>query len=52
MKILNIPQNEDRRFKVTKGREVHKFKELTNVDYLRKKLNVIKKWKEEELYSD
>ena len=28
MKILNISQNEDRRFKVTKGREVHKFKEI------------------------
>lgn len=52
MKVLEIAQNEDTRYKVTKGREVHKYKELTNIDYLRKKIKVIDKLKEQELYSD
>lgn len=52
MKVLNIPQNEESRYKVKKGREVHRFKELTNIDYLRKKINVVNKWKEQDLYSD
>jgi CRISPR-associated exonuclease Cas4 len=52
MKVLDIPQNEEKRYKVNQGREIHKFKELTNVDYLRKKINVVKKWKEQELYSE
>ena len=52
MKVLNIKQNEDTRYKVIKGREIHKYKELTNVDYLRKKIKVINKLKEQELYSN
>lgn len=52
MKVLNIPQNEDTRFKVQEGREVHKYKSLTNQDYLRKKIGVIKKESEQELYSE
>lgn len=52
MKVLNIPQNEESRYKVQKGREIHKFKELSNIDYLRKKIKVTNKWKEQELYSD
>lgn len=52
MKVLNIPQNEDTRFKVMKGREIHQYKSLTNVDYKRKKLGVVNKVIEEELYSD
>ena len=52
MKVQNIPQNEDTRFKVNEGREVHKYKELTNIDYLRKKIKVIDKFKEQELFSD
>jgi len=51
MKVLNIPQNEHSRFKVNKGREIHKYRSLTNKDYLRKKLNVVKKESEQELYS-
>jgi len=52
MKIQNISQNEDTRYKVEKGREVHKYRELTNVDYLRKKIKVTEKLREQELYSD
>ena len=52
MKVLNIPQNEETRYKVVKGREIHKYKELTNKDYLRKKIQVKQKLKEQDLYSD
>lgn len=38
MNVLNIPQFEDRRFKVLKGREVHKRRESENRSYLRKKI--------------
>lgn len=52
MKVLNIPQNEESRYKVQEGREVHKYKSLTNQDYLRKKIGVIKKEIEQEIYSE
>ena len=41
MNVLNIPQFEDRRFKVLKGREVHKRRERENRSYLRKKIGVV-----------
>jgi len=40
---LCIPQWEEKRFKVLKGREIHKIKAETNKTYLRKKLGVLKK---------
>lgn len=43
MHVQNIPQHEDRRFKVLKGREVHQRRETENKAYLRKKLGVVKK---------
>ena len=43
MHCLDIPQHEDSRFKVIKGREVHDEKRITNTEYLRKKLGVVKK---------
>ena len=43
MHCLDIPQHEESRFKVMKGREVHEKKLITNPDYLRKKLGVVKK---------
>jgi len=43
MHCLNIPQHEDHRFKVLKGREVHKRREKENRDYLRKKIGAVKK---------
>ncbi|OQY08000.1 MAG: CRISPR-associated protein Cas4 [Fusobacteriia bacterium 4572_132] len=52
MKVLQIKQNEESRFKVMKGREIHKYKSITNKEYKRKKINVIKKEIEQELYSD
>jgi len=41
--VLNIPENQERRFKVQKGRQVHADKERQNPDYSRKKLGVIEK---------
>ncbi|CAG1009126.1 MAG: CRISPR-associated protein Cas4 [Candidatus Methanoperedens sp.] len=43
MHCLAIPQHEESRFKVIKGREVHDEKRITNTEYLRKKLGVVKK---------
>lgn len=43
MHVLDIPQHEDTRKKVRKGREVHKMKSITNKKYLRKKLGVVGK---------
>lgn len=43
MRCLDIPQHEESRFKVLKGREVHEEKRITNTEYLRKKLGVIRK---------
>jgi CRISPR-associated exonuclease Cas4 len=43
MHVQNIPQYEDRRFKVLKGREVHQRRETENKAYLRRKLGVVKK---------
>ncbi len=38
MNCLNIPQHEDERYKVMKGRDVHEEKSKINKDYLRAKL--------------
>ncbi|OGH04317.1 MAG: CRISPR-associated protein Cas4 [Candidatus Levybacteria bacterium RBG_16_35_11] len=43
MQCLAIPQHEESRFKVIKGREVHDEKRITNTEYLRKKLGVVRK---------
>lgn len=43
MYCLDIPQHEENRFKVLKGRDVHETRKLTNRDYTRKKLNCIRK---------
>lgn len=43
METLAIPQKEENRFKVQKGREVHKKKALINKSYMRKKLGVVEK---------
>jgi CRISPR-associated exonuclease Cas4 len=52
MLVQNIPQNEHSRYKVNKGRDIHKYRSLTNKDYLRKKLNVVRKEVEQMLYSE
>jgi len=43
MHCLNISQREDSRYKVLKGREVHKEKEQINRTYLRKKIGAVQK---------
>ncbi|WP_240664376.1 CRISPR-associated protein Cas4 [Methanosarcina sp. MSH10X1] len=43
MYCLDIPQHEEKRFKVLKGREVHETRKLTNKDYLRRSLDCIRK---------
>ena len=43
MNVLMIPQYEDRRYKVLKGREVHRQRETRNQAYLRKKIGVVER---------
>lgn len=43
MNCLDIPQHEELRYKVLKGRELHERREIENQDYLRKKLGCIDK---------
>jgi len=43
MHCLDIPQHEESRFKVLKGRDVHEQKRITNTAYLRKKLGMVGK---------
>lgn len=43
MRCLDIPQHEDERYKVMKGREVHDEKAKINREYLRKKLGCVAK---------
>ncbi len=43
MFTLDIPQREEKRFKVIKGRKVHEEKARINKEYLRKKLGAVEK---------
>lgn len=43
MNCLCIKQNEDKRFKVLKGREIHDKKARSNIAYLRKKIGCVSK---------
>jgi CRISPR-associated exonuclease Cas4 len=43
MYCLDIPQHEEKRFKVLKGREIHEVRRKTNTQYLRKRLGCIRK---------
>ncbi len=43
MNALGISQQEGKRFKVQRGREVHREKQIRNRAYLRKKLGVVKR---------
>ena len=43
MHCLGIAQREERRYKVLKGRELHEAREKTNRDYVRKRLNCVRK---------
>ena len=52
MNCLGIPQNEDQRFIVLKGREVHEQRRTRNPDYVRKKLGCVAKDRDVYLVSD
>ena len=43
MNCLNIPQHEEQRYKVLKGRELHERREKENREYLRKKIGCVAK---------
>jgi len=43
MNSLCIPQREEKRLKVLMGRELHKERSKTNVDYLRKRIGAVEK---------
>lgn len=43
MTCLNIPQHEEQRYKVLKGRELHERRSRENRDYLRKKIGCVSK---------
>ena len=42
-RCLGIAQREERRYKVQKGRELHESREKVNRDYIRKRLNCVRK---------
>ena len=42
--VLGIPQYEEKFYKVMKGRDIHTLKASQNIDYLRKKIGVRKKY--------
>ena len=50
--VLLIPQNEDKYFKVERGREIHDEKLERNKDYLRKKIGAVQKWTDMYLGND
>lgn len=50
--VLDIPQKEDNRFKVQKGRSIHEKIRKMNPSYLRKKLEVVEKHSDCYLSSD
>lgn len=43
MNCLNIPQHEENRYKVIKGRNIHELRETRNVQYLRNTIGVLNK---------
>ena len=43
MHCLDIPQHEEMRYKVLKGRDVHEIRRPTNIDYVRKKIDCMRK---------
>ncbi|HOV25389.1 MAG TPA: CRISPR-associated protein Cas4 [Pseudobacteroides sp.] len=51
MKCLGISQNEEKRFKVQMGREIHQKRSVQNKEYLRKKINSVKRESEVNILS-
>ncbi len=50
--VLNIPQNEEKYYKVMKGRNIHDTKLIRNTEYLRKKIGIIDKKQEVYITND
>ena len=50
--VLQVPQNEDKFFKVNKGREVHEQKARQNTEYLRRRIGVTDKLMNQYLTND
>ncbi len=50
--VLRIPQNEDKYFKVVKGRAIHEQKSRQNTEYLRRRIGVTRKWINQYLTND
>lgn len=50
--VLNIPQNEEKYYKVMKGRNIHELKLVQNKDYLRKKIGAKKKYLDQYLTNE
>jgi CRISPR-associated exonuclease Cas4 len=50
--VLCIPQYEERRYKVEKGRQVHDQKTEQNKEYLRKRIGVIEKYSDQYLTNE
>ena len=50
--VLRVPQNQDKYFKVNKGRDVHELKSKQNMAYLRKRLGVTDKLLQQYLTND
>jgi CRISPR-associated exonuclease Cas4 len=50
--VLSVPQNEEKYFKVMKGRDIHNEKLERNKAYLRKKIGAVKKWEDQYLTND
>ena len=50
--VLTIPQNEEKNYKVMRGRELHDRKLEENKDYLRKKMGAVEKFLDQYLTND
>ncbi len=49
--VLAVPERQERRWKVQRGRQVHRWRQQVNAQYLRKKLGVVGRRHEVPLYS-
>src|SRR5690554_1213838 len=50
--VLAVPQNEDKYYKVNRGRDLHDEKLERNKGYLRKRIGVVAKWEEQYLTNE
>jgi CRISPR-associated exonuclease Cas4 len=49
--VLAVPERQERRWKVQRGREVHRWRQQVNAGYLRKKLGVVARRHDVPMYS-